>query len=251
MPAFERAVELGYTWLETDVHLTSDGVVVAFHDAGLDRVTDRGGRIAELTYAEVAAADAGHWYTLDGGATYPFRGSGVTVPRLADILNRWPEVRVNIDAKADTSVAPLMRLLGDLDAFSRVCLASFSDRRLTRMRRLARRPVLTSMGVRTITATYMLSRVGRFPPVAASRVQVPMRAGFVRVVDERFVSAAHRAGLCVDVWTVNSESEMHEALDLGVDGLMSDRLELLKRVLIERGKWENGAAMSSQPLGRR
>lgn len=251
MPAFERAVELGYTWLETDVHLTRDGVVVAFHDSALDRVTDRGGRIAELTYAEVAAADAGHWYTLDGGTTYPFRGSGVTVPTLADILNRWPEVRVNIDAKADTSVAPLIRLLGDLDAFSRVCLASFSDRRLTRMRRLARRPVLTSMGVRTLTATYMWSRFGRFPPGLASRVQAPMRAGGVRVVDERFVSAAHRAGLCVDVWTVNSESEMLEALDLGVDGLMSDRLELLKRVLTERGKWENGAAMSSQPLGSR
>ncbi len=174
MVAFERAVELGYTWLETDVHVTRDGVVVAFHDSRLDRVTDRSGRIAELTYADVAAADAGHGYTLDGGATYPFRGTGVTVPRLADLLNRWPGVRVNIDAKADTSVAPLIRLLHDLDAFSRVCLASFSDRRLALMRRLAGRPVLTSMGVRTVTATYLWSRVGSFPRVVASRVQVPM-----------------------------------------------------------------------------
>lgn len=244
MAAFERAVALGYTWLETDVHATRDGVVVAFHDDRLDRVSDRRGLIAAMTYREVCEADAGYWFTLDGGATYPFRGSGVTVPALADVLQRWPHVRVNIDAKASGTVAPLMQLLRGLNAFSRVCLASFSDRRLARMRRDAGPHVLTSMGGLAVSTAYTWSRLGRMPRLNATRVQVPIRAGGMRLVDRRFVAAAHAAGLAVDVWTVNTEAAIHAALDLGVDGLMSDRLELLKRVLIDRGRWENGATMN-------
>ena len=242
MHAFERAVALGYTWFETDVHLTRDGVVVAFHDDRLERVTDGTGRIIDLTYAEVQHADAGYWFTLDGGATHPFRRSGVTVPALADILERWPQVHVNVDAKADHTVAPLIALLQRLDAFSRVCLASFSDRRLARMRRLASGAVVSSMGRVAATSAYAWSRFGRMPRLNASRVQVPMRAGVLRL-DRRFVDAAHRAGLAVDVWTVNSEREIHDALDLGVDGIMSDRLDLLKRILVDRGEWDNGGAM--------
>ena len=243
MAAFDRAVALGYTWLETDVHLTRDGVVVAFHDERLDRVSNARGLIADLRYSELREADAGYWFTADGGATYPFRKTGVTVPTLADLLQRWPQVRVNVDAKADVTVEPLLRLLRRLDAFSRVCLASFSDRRLTRMRRDAGHAVASSMGRLAAAAAYAGSRVGRMPRLSATRVQIPLRAGAVRL-DRRFVAAAHRAGLAVDVWTVNTEPEIHEALDLGVDGIMSDRLELLKRVLVERGEWENGATMN-------
>jgi glycerophosphoryl diester phosphodiesterase len=244
MRAFERAVSLGYRFFETDVHVTRDGVVVAFHDDRLERVTDGRGRIIDLTYAEVQQADAGWWYTLDGGATHPFRGRGVTVPALADILERWPDVHVNIDAKADHTVVPLMALLDRLDAFSRVCLASFSDRRLARMRHQARGAVVSSMGRVAASSAYAWSRLGRMPRLNASRVQVPMRAGVLRL-DRRFVDAAHRAGLAVDVWTVNSEHEIRDALGLGVDGIMSDRLDLLKRMLVDRGEWDNGAAMTT------
>lgn len=251
MAAFERAVQLGYTWFETDVHVTRDGVVVAFHDGRLDRVTNHRGRIADLTYAEVSTADAGYWCTLDLGATYPFRGRGITVPTLADILQRWPHVRVNIDAKADHTVAPVMALVHRLDALPRVCVASFSDRRVARMRRLARGTVLSSMGEIAVTTAYASSRFGRMPRLGAARVQVPLRVGALRLVDQRFVDAAHRAGLAIDVWTVNSEREIHHALDLGVDGIMSDRLKLLKQILIERGKWDNGAAMTRCAVAER
>ncbi|MBV8526774.1 MAG: glycerophosphodiester phosphodiesterase [Candidatus Dormibacteraeota bacterium] len=239
--AFERALALGYQWLETDVHVTRDGVVVAFHDDRLDRVTDRSGDIAALTYAEVCAADAGHWFTLDGGATYPYRNLGVRVPALGDLLERWPGVQVNLDAKADRTVAPLMRLLLRMNALSRVCLASFSDRRLRWMRQLARGPVRTSAGRRAVTVAFLASRTGRMPRLPASRLQIPVHAGRIRLLDKRFVSAAHAAGLAVDVWTPNTECEIREALDLGVDGVMSDRLELLKRVLVDRGRWQNDA----------
>ena len=241
MAAFERAVALGYEWLETDVHVTRDGVVVAFHDDRLDRVTDRMGAIADLTYAEVCDADTGFWFTLDGGATYPYRDRGVRVPALRDLLERWPHVQVNIDAKADRTVAPLMHLLLRTDSLARVCLASFSDRRLRWMRRLAGTPVQTSTGGLAVTAAFLASRLGRMPPLAATRLQVPTHAGRIRLLDERFVGAAHAAGLAVDVWTVNSDRQIRDAVDLGVDGVMSDNLELLKRVLVDMGRWQNGA----------
>ena len=240
MPAFERAVAMGYRWLETDVHVTRNGVVVAFHDSILDRVTDRAGRILDLDIAEVRAADAGHWFTLDGGATYPFRGGGVAVPLLEDLLTRWDHVCVNIDAKADATVDPLMALIARLDAYSRVCLASFSDRRVARMRALSMGRAQTSMGRFAVATAYASSRAGRMPQLGASRVQVPLRAGSLRVADERFVLAAHRARLPVDVWTINTEPEMHALVDLGVDGIMSDRPALLKTVLTRHDRWENG-----------
>ncbi|MBV8196155.1 MAG: glycerophosphodiester phosphodiesterase [Candidatus Dormibacteraeota bacterium] len=243
MPAFEHAVSLGYRWLETDVHVTADGVVVAFHDDRLDRVTDRRGRIIDLTIDEVRQADAGYWFTVDGGETYPFRGRGVTVPLLEELLTRWPDVCVNIDAKASPTIVPLMRLLHRLDALSRVCLASFSDRRVQRMRTLARGPVRSSMGWLAATTAFACSRAGRMPRLGAVRIQVPMRAGSLHI-DRRFVDAAHRAGMAVDVWTINTPDDMQAALDLGVDGLMSDRLQVLKSVLVARGGWENQGAMS-------
>ena len=249
MPAFERAVAMGYRWIETDVHVTRDGAVIAFHDDHLDRVTDRRGRIADLTLAEVRRADAGYHFTSDG-ATHPFRGRGVTVPTLEELLTRLPDVRLNLDAKEDASVCPLMALLHRLDALSRVCLASFSDRRLARMRRLARGRVRTSMGQRAVLTAYACSRGGRMPRMGADRVQVPVRFHGVRVADRRFIDAAHRAGLQVDVWTVDTEAEMLELIDLGVDGIMSDRPDLLREVLMAHGRWENGADMAeSTPAG--
>ena len=128
-PQFEIAVALGYRYLETDVHLTRDGVLVAFHDERLDRVTDRTGAIAELGIAEVEAADAGQTFSLDRGRTSPFRGCGIRVPRLEAILARWTDVRVNIDPKSDACVGPLAALLDRLGAWERVCVGSFSDRR--------------------------------------------------------------------------------------------------------------------------
>lgn len=238
MAAFAHAVEeLGYTYVETDVHLSRDGVVFAFHDDRLDRVTDRHGRLADLPAAEIEAADAGHAFTPDGGRTHPWRGKGLRVPRLADLLDAWPHVRVNIDAKSDAVVEPLIWLLRHHAAFDRVCVGSFSDARLARARRLAGERLCTSMGPRAVALAWAAARLGRMVRLGADCLQVPLRSHGVGLVDRRMLRAAHAAGLPVHVWTVDDETEMATLLDLGVDGIMTDRPALLRRVLETRGQW--------------
>jgi glycerophosphoryl diester phosphodiesterase len=209
--------------------------VVAFHDPSLDRVTDRSGAIAALSIAEVETADAGHVFTLDGGHSFPFRGRGVGIPRLEELLVRWPEVRVNIDPKTDECVEPLVALIDRLGAWDRVGFGAFSDRRLRRVRALSRRRACTSMGPRAVAVARVAARSGRMPRLGADCVQVPRRSGPLSIVTARFVDAAHRAGLPVHVWTVNDAAAMHELLDLGVDGIMTDRPRLLRDVLAARG----------------
>lgn len=241
MAAFEAAIALGYRYLETDVHRTADGALVAIHDPTLDRITDRTGRVATLPLHAVREADAGYRFTTDGGATFPFRGRGLTVPSLREVLERWPDVNLNIDAKADDAVAPLVRLIEELNAYHRVSAGSFSDRRVARVRRLSGGRLCTSMGQRAVAIAWASSRTGRMPRSGADCVQVPIRWRGVRIVDHRFVRAAHAAGLQVHVWTVDSASDMRMLLDLGVDGIMSDRPTLLRAVLAHRGQWTDAA----------
>jgi len=220
MAAFENAVGLGYRYLETDVHVTADGKLVAFHDDVLDRVTDRRGRIADLPWSEVGAA----------------RVDGHAIPLLADILDAWPGVRVNIDAKHDAAVAPLVEVIGRHTAHDRVCVAAFSDRRLARFRRLTDGGVCTAAGPAGIARLRLASfgPPGRRP---AGCAQVPVHFGRVRIVDPSFVRACHRRGLQVHVWTIDEAAEMERLLDLGVDGIMTDHPAVLKEVLSARGQW--------------
>jgi glycerophosphoryl diester phosphodiesterase len=234
LEAFELAVSLGYSYLETDAHVTRDGVLIAFHDDHLDRITDRTGAIAELTIAEVEAADAGYTFSPGGGMTFPFRDRGVRIPRLSEILERWPNVRVNIDPKSDACVEPLAALLDCFGAWERVCVGSFSDGRLRRIRALGRGRACTSMGPRAVAAARLAASTGVMPRLGADCVQVPIRRGPIRIVTRRFVEAAHRAALPVHVWTINDERTMNALLDLGVDGIMSDRVRLLREVLAHR-----------------
>ncbi len=243
MPAFEAAIALGYRHIETDAHLSADGVVFSFHDHMLDRVTDRRGRLSEVSSAEIGAADAAYHFSPDG-TTFPLRGTGVRVPTMEEVLTRWPDVFVNIDTKSDAVVDPLVELLRRVDAFARVCVGSFSDDRLRRVRRLSGGAICTSMGPAGITAAWLASRTGRMPRLQADCVQVPVRARRLVVVDRRFVAAAQSAGLQVHVWTVDDAAAMVELLDLGVDGIMTDRPRLLRDVLIARGQW-HGAAVAS------
>ena len=215
--------------------MTRDGTVVAFHDPSLDRVTDRSGAIAALSIAEVETADAGHVFTLDGGHSFPFRGRGVGIPRLEELLVRWPEVRVNIDPKTDECVEPLVALIDRLGAWDRVGIGAFSDRRLRRVRALSRGRACTSMGPRAVAVARLAAAGRRMPRLGADCVQVPRRSGPLPIVTARFVDAAHRAGLPVHVWTVNDAAAMHDLLDLGVDGIMTDRPRLLRDVLAARG----------------
>jgi glycerophosphoryl diester phosphodiesterase len=235
LPAFGTAIALGYRYLETDVHLTRDGVLVAFHDARLDRVTDRGGAIAELGISDVEAADAGHAFTPDGGKSFPFRGAGIRVPRLEELLVRWPDARINIDPKSDACVAPLIALIERMGVWDRVCIGSFSDRRIARVRKLSGGRACTSMGPRAVAIARAVVGGGRMPRQGADCLQVPVRFGAVAIVTARFLTAAHRAHLPVHVWTINDEAAMHQLFDLGVDGLMTDQLGLLRDVMAARG----------------
>ncbi len=235
LAAFEIAVTLGYRYLETDAHVTRDGVLVTFHDDRLDRVTDRTGAIAKLGIVEVEAADAGYTFSPGDGSSFPFRGRDIRVPRLEEILMCWPDARINIDPKADPCVEPLVALLDRLGAWERVCIGSFSDRRLRRIRALSRGRACTSMGPHSVALACLAATSGTMARLGADCVQVPIRRGPFPIITERFVQAAHRAGLPVHVWTINDEATMDELLDLGVDGIVSDRLRLLRDVFARRG----------------
>ncbi len=222
--AFERAVKLGYRYVETDVHATADGVAVVFHDATLDRVAGRSGRISSMSWADLRTVRI---------------GGAAAVPRLDEVLDAWPEIRFNVDVKADPSVAPTIDAVRRAGADGRVLLASFSDRRLARVRALAGPSIATSLGLRGVTRLRLASLAGlrlRLPPSVVA-AQVPPRHGRVPVVDRRFLALAHRLGLQVHVWTIDDPDEMSRLLDLGVDGIMSDRLTTLRDVYRARGLW--------------
>jgi glycerophosphoryl diester phosphodiesterase len=175
----------------------------------------------------------------------------VTVPRVEHLLTRWPDARINIDPKSDACVAPLTALLDRLDAWERVCIGSFSDRRLRELRRLSQGRACTSMGPRAVALACATATLGAMLRAGASCVQVPPQHGSVPIVTRRFVAAAHRAGLPVHVWTINDEASMDGLLDLGVDGIMTDRLRLLQHVFGRRGLSLSGGrrAMTGQAAG--
>ena len=221
MAAFEAAVRLGYRYLETDVHVTADGVLVAFHDDTLDRASDGTGRISELPWAEVSRA----------------RVDGEPIPLLEDLLAAFPGARVNIDPKKDSAVEPLAEVIRRTGAVDRLCVGSFSDRRLARIRRLVGRRLCTSLGPGGVARLRLASIGAPVGPLPAPCAQVPVRARGIGLVDRRLLTAAHRRGMQVHVWTIDDEGEMERLLDLGVDGLMTDRPGVLKKVLERRGHW--------------
>jgi glycerophosphoryl diester phosphodiesterase len=243
LDAFRAAAALGYAHMETDTRVTRDGVAVAFHDESLDRTTDLRGPVAALTIEEVQAADAGYRFSPDKGTTFPFRGRGVRIPRLDELLHELPQARFTVDPKEDAAVEPLAAVLDELDAWERVCVGSFSDRRLRRIRELGRGRACTSMGPAAVALARLASVAGRMPRLGAQAIDVPVRTGAVRIVTARFVAAAHHAGLRVNVWTIDDEQAMHELLDLGVDGIMTDCPILLREVFAARGlPWPRAAA---------
>lgn len=222
--AFEHAVRLGYRYLETDVHQTRDGVLLAVHDHALDRVTGTPLTIATSSYDDLAGA-------LIGGRE--------PIPTMAELLEHFPRARFNIDLKAELAVTGLADLVERTGAHERVCIGSFSEARLRAFRRRVSRPVATSYGPVGVGLSRFAPRLlaetvlrGR-----GDALQVPHRLRGVTIVTEHFVARAHAAGRPVHVWTVDDRAQMDELLDLGVDGLMSDRTDVLREVLMDRGQW--------------
>jgi glycerophosphoryl diester phosphodiesterase len=247
--AFEHALGLGYWYLETDLQATADGVLIAFHDRTLDRMTDRGGRIARLPYRTVAEA----------------RIAGTeSIPRLDDLLAAWPDVRFNIDLKDAPVIEPLADVLRRTGSWDRVCVTSFSAARLRTARRVLDRPVCMAaspFGISMVRFGGPRGPRGESGPAQRRPAQAPRRpakaphgahlalaermarAGVrcaqvpATVATPAFVRRAHALGLQVHAWTVNSPAVMGRLLDLGVDGIMTDQTVALRDVLISRGQW--------------
>ena len=222
--AFRHAVDLGYTHVETDVHATADGVAVAFHDDSLDRVTDGRGAVGDLDWSRVQRA-------LVAG-TDP-------ILRLDELLEELPDTRVNIDPKSDAAVGPLVEVLGRTGAVERVCVCSFSDRRTRQVRDRIGDSLCVGAGPRGIARLLAASAgVGRPASFDFHAAQVPVRSKGLTLVRPAVLATAHRHDVAVHVWTIDEPAEMHRLLNMGVDGIMTDRPSVLGRVMIERGHWK-------------
>ncbi len=223
MRAFEGAIDLGYRYIETDVHVTRDGVLLAFHDDILDRATDGKGPIAALDYHSVKSV------RIDGAEP---------IPQLADILSSWPNVKVNIDPKHDAAVDPLCDLLLQMNAVDRVCIGSFSDKRLKHVRDRLGESVCTSMGPAEVIRLRLASVGAPTGQFGAACAQVAVRHYGIPAADKLMVRAAQKRGMQLHVWTIDEEAEMERLIALGVDGIMTDEPARLKSVLKRKGLWD-------------
>ncbi len=223
--AFQAAYALGFRWMETDVHCTSDGVLVAVHDATLGRVAGADVRIADVSWRELQAIDL---------------GGGCRVPTFASLVDNLPGARWNIEPKEAASVPPLVRFIRNRKLLDRVCVGSFSASRLGNVRRALGAGLCTSMSpievVRLRVRSLGVPVPTAFHPCVRC-VQLPVRQNGVVVTDAKLIRRAHAYGLHVHVWTIDEPAEMHRLLDLGVDGIMTDRPSVLKSVLVDRGQW--------------
>jgi glycerophosphoryl diester phosphodiesterase len=229
--AFHEAVALGYRYLETDVHATRDGVLLAFHDGVLDRVTDRTGAIADLSYAQVAEA----------------RIHGIDpIPRLSELLVKFPDARFNIDAKSHAAVTLLVSTIEEFEAYDRVCVSSFGIRRIHELRRRLGWRVPSAASALGIAANRFLpwfTHVLNSPaPVLQMPISVPVAGRRLVVLTRSLVETVHRAGKRVQIWTVDDSETIERLIDTGVDGIFTDRIDTLKEVLLRRGLWtEDGS----------
>jgi glycerophosphoryl diester phosphodiesterase len=243
MEAFRLGVEAGAGGLELDVHLTRDGRLVVIHDPTVDRTTGGTGAVADMTLDELRALDAGHQFSPDDGATFPYRGRDVRVPTLADVLRAFPAVVVNIDMKVDSPgiEASVLRVLREAGAGRRALVVSSGYSAVRRFRKISGGSISTGASRWEIGVFYLFSRLHleRLLLPAYEALQVPPRHRGIPLVTRRFVDAAHARGVRVDAWTINGADEMRRLLDLGVDVIMTDRPGTLAGVL------QHHATMSS------
>lgn len=234
---FREATALGPVVLELDAQLTADGAVVVIHDERVDRTTDGTGAVGGMTLARLQELDAGYRFTPDGGTTYPWRGRGVRVPTLETVYREFPEHMVNIELKGDRpgTEAAVWRVVEAAGAEARTLVVGSDRRSIERFRAASRGRVATAASIAEFVPFWLLGLVGlaRFAPTPFQALQPPDSYRGLRVVTPRLIRTAHRHGLRVDVWTVDDESDMRRLLAWGVDGIMTDRPDVLARVLDE------------------
>ncbi len=234
LPAFEHAVALGADVLEMDVHATQDGVLVLMHDDTVDRTTDGSGAIQAMTLAEIKALDAGHYWTDDDGQTYPYRGQGITVPTLEEVFQAFPDMLMNIEIKqaSPSIVEPFCELIHQYDMAEQVLIPTFHPDTMNEFRDKCP-GVATSMTepeIRTFFGLNLAYLSSLFSPPGQA-FQVPEYSGDLHVVNGRFIQGAHARNVAVHVWTVNDPADMARLIELGVDGIITDRPDLLLEVL--------------------
>ena len=229
MHAFAGAVEgLDYHYLEIDVRLTSDHVPVVFHDAKLNRTTSGRGKVSDHTLAEIQTVDAAYQFDAENG--YPLRGTGIGISTLEELYGTWPDVRLNIDLKGPGEEWAVAEVIRAFDAEHRTLIGSFTDRRIARFRRITRGRVAVSAGPTAAASMYVASRTGRTIHRKVQAYQVPFNYRGSKI-DDKLIDAVHRAGAHIHLWTVNEPDDMRRFIDMGVDGIVTDRPDLLNEVL--------------------
>jgi glycerophosphoryl diester phosphodiesterase len=230
--AFQGAIDLGYHYIELDVRITSDGVIVVFHDATLDRTTNGTGPVDRWELKDLQHLDAAWWFDEANG--YPLRGIGVRIRTLEEAFTTWPNAHFNIDLKGPGMEWPVADLIKRHRREGSTLIGSFTDHRIAKFRRITRGAVAVSAGPSAALAMLAASRMGRTTrrPVAAYQLPFDYRSV---PMDRKLVEAIHRAGAQVHTWTVNEAADMHRMLNLGVDGIVSDRPDILNDVMRERG----------------
>jgi glycerophosphoryl diester phosphodiesterase len=221
LSAFQSCVDLGYGYIETDAVATKDGKLLCFHDATLDRLTGQTGVIEQMPYSDIVSAKV----------------DGEPIPLLEDVLANWPEIKFNIDPKNEGAVEGLLSAIKRTNSTSRVCVGSFDEGRLMRIRKAMNGAICTALGAKEVRRVFLAGY--RIPAgnIIGACAQVPVKHGAVRVVTRRLIRTAERLGIRVHVWTVNQREEMEKLIDIGVHGIMTDCPSLLKSVLQERGIW--------------
>jgi glycerophosphoryl diester phosphodiesterase len=247
---FREGLRVGAGVLELDVHTTADGHVVVIHDATVDRTTNGTGAVREMTLAEVKRLDAGYRFTRDSGATFPYRGAGIGIPTLEEIYDEFVDMSINVEIKGERPgiEEALWRIIEVAGGEDRTLVVSESTATIRRFREASGGRVATASSSVELISFWLLSHLGLSwsfkPPFQA--LQGPETYHGLRIVTPGFVRAAHERGLRVDVWTIDSEPDMRRLLGYGVDGIMTDRPDVLAKVL--EGSGTDSAAHSDAPF---
>ncbi len=226
LPAFDLALYVGADTLETDIHWTRDNIPVVSHNPTVDSVSNGHGAIHTMKWRELTKFDFGYWFSTDDGLTYPFRGKGVKIPTLEEVLLRYPLTRINIDikSKAQQNLPGLVRMFERLGVVNRVGIGSFHHQILVSVRKLCK-ALSTSASPREV-ADFLLS-AGLFQTRCRSwsfdTLQVPIRQYGIRIISQRFMTGAKVAKIPVHVWTIDDTDEMKRLAQMGVSGIVTNK----------------------------
>ncbi len=234
MYAFEHAIALGVDVIETDLHQTKDGVLVLSHDDRVENISNGTGNVWDLTYAELQKLDAGYRWSRDNGQTFPYRGQGITYTSVEGVFKAFPQMRFYMDMKQSEPpiYAAFCQLIRQYHMEERVVAASFSRANTTAFRKLC--PEVATSADQTETLVFVLLNFARLGPCFSPDFQTfaaPVESSGIRVITPSFVSAAHERNVRAEVWTIDDPAEMERLIAMGVDGIISDRPDLLKKVV--------------------